>query len=105
MESEEELAERWGRAARTLGDIDILLTHGPPRGTCDFTASGEYAGSESLWSLIHACSPSFHVFGHIHEGYGIAVSDAPRCMTFANVSLVDADYLTGGRGVTVLHVH
>jgi len=48
-------------------DTNILVTHGPPKGTFD----NNY-GSEHLMSAIsHLKELKLHCFGHIHEGYGI----------------------------------
>lgn len=68
VDTEEELAEKW---ALIPDDIDILVTHGPPKFGLDKTAYREFVGSESLrnWVFIH--QPQIHVFGHIHESYGI----------------------------------
>lgn len=55
-------------------DTDILVTHGPPLGMFDeindFRCQ-KRAGSLSLAAAIGTISPKLHVFGHIHEGYGV----------------------------------
>lgn len=52
--------------------LDILITHGPPYG--HFDAVGQrHVGCEELLETIECrlkYPPRFHVFGHIHEGYG-----------------------------------
>ncbi|KAL6232314.1 Metallo-dependent phosphatase-like protein [Aspergillus navahoensis] len=51
--------------------IDILLTHGPPKGILDqVVGSGESVGCEHLYRAVKRARPALHVFGHIHEGYG-----------------------------------
>ena len=68
-DTEEELAEKW---ALIPDDVDILVTHGPPRSVLDWNNSGNNYGSRSL--LRHATSlPNLKlfVFGHIHEAYGL----------------------------------
>jgi len=52
------------------GGIDIMLTHGPPRGILDKTAPGEAVGCDHLWKAVQRCKPRLHAFGHIHEGWG-----------------------------------
>ncbi|KAI0110320.1 Metallo-dependent phosphatase [Nemania sp. FL0031] len=47
-------------------DIDILITHGPPRAHLDLTTLGCDYLLRELWR-VH---PALHVFGHVHEGYG-----------------------------------
>jgi len=63
--SEEELAEHFNAIP---GEIDVLLTHTPPLGHGDLTASGEHVGSTALLGAIERVQPSLAVFGHIHEG-------------------------------------
>ncbi|MEQ1826080.1 MAG: metallophosphoesterase [Pirellula sp.] len=54
-------------------DIDILITHGPPKGVCDMTCdmdSGEpiHVGSQSLMRHVEQrIRPRIHAFGHIHD--------------------------------------
>lgn len=49
-------------------DVNILVTHGPAKGHLD----GKY-GSEHLRSVLsHLPDLKLHVFGHIHEAYGMA---------------------------------
>jgi Icc-related predicted phosphoesterase len=56
--------------------VNILITHGPPYGVCDYTpAWAENAGSTSLMGNVMSIfgkrkNPLIHIFGHIHEGYG-----------------------------------
>ncbi|CAG8198983.1 unnamed protein product [Penicillium olsonii] len=52
--------------------IDIVITHGPPRGILDYTNSGERAGSVDLFRALARARPRprMHCFGHIHEGWG-----------------------------------
>ncbi|KAG5981330.1 hypothetical protein E4U54_006659 [Claviceps lovelessii] len=46
--------------------VDILVTHGPPRGHLDLLKYGCGHLLEALWRV----RPRLHVCGHIHEGYG-----------------------------------
>ena len=54
-------------------DIDILITHGPPKGIRDVTKdfdTGEpvHVGSKSLRTHVDTrIKPMFHAFGHIHD--------------------------------------
>lgn len=47
-------------------DVDILITHGPPRAHLDTLRLGCPALLDELWRV----RPRLHVFGHVHEGYG-----------------------------------
>ncbi len=62
------LAERW---ALIPADTDVLVTHGPPMGILDRTADGASVGCEALRDALDRVRPRLHVFGHIHEAYGV----------------------------------
>jgi Icc-related predicted phosphoesterase len=71
------LAEKW---AKIPSDTDILITHGPPEGILDRTVHRDretgakkvyLAGCGDLTQRVAAISPKIHLFGHIHEGYGM----------------------------------
>lgn len=51
----------------------IVVTHGPPLGKGDYIPNtGEYVGCEDLRDeLENRVKPLLHVYGHIHEGYGV----------------------------------
>lgn len=51
--------------------IDILITHFPPYGIGDLTRNGSHLGSKDLLTAIRRIKPKYHIFGHIHENYGI----------------------------------
>ena len=54
--------------------VDIVMTHGPPRGILDSCPQGN-VGCGKLRRALHRVRPKMHCFGHIHEGYGIEVVD------------------------------
>jgi Icc-related predicted phosphoesterase len=68
VETEEELAEKW---ALIPNDIDILVTHSPPFTIKDGKNPDQNLGSTSLMKRISNVNLKLHVFGHIHEGYGL----------------------------------
>ena len=82
---------------------DVLLTHGPPYGILDEvkryvggyvdTKWIENCGDKMLLSKIIKIQPKYHMFGHIHEGYGVR-EDIPYLpnTTFINGSSVNASY-------------
>ena len=51
-------------------DVDVAVTHCPPRGVPDYTSSRERAGSTGLFAAIARARPQMHCFGHIHEAWG-----------------------------------
>lgn len=50
--------------------VDIVMTHGPPRGILDLTSTGQRAGSAELFEAVARSRPRMHCFGHIHAGWG-----------------------------------
>jgi Icc-related predicted phosphoesterase len=57
------------------GEIDIMVTHGPPFGILDKTEQGVHVGCENLFSAVWRCRPRLHAFGHIHEAWGAVRTD------------------------------
>ena len=51
-------------------DVDIMMTHGPPRYILDNTQDGNSAGCEHLRRAVERARPALHCFGHIHAGWG-----------------------------------
>ncbi len=70
-------------------DVDILVTHGPPYGHGDKTLRGELVGCEDLLEFVLKIKPKYHVFGHIHEAYGITQNEST---TFINASCLNLNY-------------
>lgn len=70
-------------------NTDILITHGPPFGILDRTNSNYNAGCEMLLKKVNLIKPKLHVFGHIHEGYGMIEKEK---IIFANASSVNINY-------------
>lgn len=68
---------------------DVLITHGPPYGILDQTNFGNRAGCKDLLEKVKELKPKYHIFGHIHEGYG---QKAVGETTYINASVVDAGY-------------
>ena len=50
--------------------VDIVVTHGPPKGIMDYTYGRERAGCSDLFAAVARVRPLIHCFGHIHEGWG-----------------------------------
>lgn len=69
--------------------IDILVTHGPPMGILDKTTGGKAVGCEELIKKILNIKPKYHIFGHIHEAYGILNQEHT---TFINASSCNVSY-------------
>jgi Icc-related predicted phosphoesterase len=56
-------------------DIDVLVTHGPPKGVRDLSENTygqlEQCGDSSLMKWVSTFKPKAHLFGHIHDMSGI----------------------------------
>ena len=50
--------------------VDVVVTHGPPKGIMDYTYGRERAGCPNLFAAVARARPRVHCFGHIHEGWG-----------------------------------
>ena len=68
-------------------NIDILLTHFPPKGIRDRIMNNirsRPGGLQCINEIIHKTNPKIHIFGHIHDSYG---SHHTRQCIFYNVSI------------------
>lgn len=83
------------KAANPIPDhpeIDIMLTHGPPKGILDETARSEKVGCDHLLRAVARCKPRLHCFGHIHEGWGAGRINW-RTKAFEHVKLAKSQVL------------
>lgn len=80
------LRETWNRIP--VG-TDVLITHGPPHGVRDQVHGGEHLGCEELKIRLGVIRPRVHVFGHIHDGFGVTQS---KQTVFVNGCTCDEDY-------------
>lgn len=74
-------------------DLNLLVTHAPPKGTGDFLPGWGFVGDKDLAAALPHLMPKVHVFGHIHEGVG-AYQLGPRVAY--NVAYVDDRYEPNG---------
>ncbi|MBK7505392.1 MAG: metallophosphatase domain-containing protein [Bacteroidetes bacterium] len=70
-------------------NTDILITHGPPFGKLDTNANQYKTGCDDLLKTVEKIKPKYHIFGHIHEAYGMLETNAT---TFINASILDEHY-------------
>lgn len=74
--------------------IDILITHGPPKGIGDGTGGYGHIGCEDLLRALEQVRPHLHLFGHCHSGGGVYKYDSTQCI---NVTTWECE-----RGPTVI---
>jgi len=67
QDSSENLIKYWEQIPE---NIDVLITHGPPRNFGDRILLGKNVGCENLLKRVLEVKPRYHLFGHIHEAYG-----------------------------------
>jgi Icc-related predicted phosphoesterase len=61
------IRQHWDRIPAAL---DLLVTHGPPRGLGDRVFFGMHVGCDDLLARVRRTPPRVHAYGHIHEARG-----------------------------------
>lgn len=69
-------------------DTNVLITHQPPYRILDSSANINY-GNRDLLQIVLSIKPKYHLFGHIHVGYGI---EKLEHTTFINSAIVNENY-------------
>lgn len=88
--------------ARVPDDVEVLITHGPPKDILDLSPYGnEHAGDvELLAKVMQLKNLKLHCFGHIHDGSGMVEigtlrADAPKALQrtwMVNAAICDEKY-------------
>lgn len=86
LERGKEIKRVWDNIPKNL---DILITHGPPYGYLDSLPSTGHIGCEELIKTIKRVKPKYHLFGHIHNGYGKAIVNK---INLINCAICDESY-------------
>lgn len=74
--------------AKIPDDTDIIVTHSPPFGIND-QVNWISQGCPALRDKVKDIAPKYHIYGHIHEGYGIYKDEQT---TYINCSLMNEAY-------------
>jgi Icc-related predicted phosphoesterase len=74
--------------AKIPSGIDVLITHNPPYGILDFSDNINY-GCVDLLQTVLKIKPYYHLFGHVHDAFGIEKSIHT---TYVNAALMNEDY-------------
>lgn len=70
-------------------NLDVLIAHGPALGILDKNKEGLPCGCPDLLDAIKRIKPTYFVFGHIHEGAGVAQFEGIECV---NAAALDGAY-------------
>lgn len=70
-------------------DVDVLVSHCPPKGILDRDLGENELGCEFLLEKVKKIKPKCHVFGHIHQGYGVMYWNET---IFVNASICNQKY-------------
>lgn len=77
-----------GQIRKIPTDTDVLVTHRPPLSILDGAADNSYGCPDMLEAVLRI-RPKYHLFGHIHDAYGIKETEVT---IFANGALLDEQY-------------
>ena len=89
MFMEDTMSGKFDESIRNIpSDTDILVTHQPPYGVLDFSENIHY-GDHLLLQTVLDTRPRYHLFGHIHDAYGV---EKGKSTIFSNASLLDEEY-------------
>ncbi len=69
--------------------IDVLISHRPPLGILDSIDDKIHYGSSLLFDRVTAIKPMLHLFGHVHDAFGLKEW---RGTMFSNAGLTDWKY-------------
>lgn len=67
-------------------NTNVLITHSPPYKINDLLKNGEHIGNASLYTALNKININFHIFGHVHDAYGITQLNNTQ---FINASSID----------------
>lgn len=99
VRGEEELRQHFQKMP---GEIDVLITHGPPRGVLD-----NGTGSLALRDAVEKRRIGKHIFGHLHELGGRSRSTVQRdgsLRTSYNVAALTGEALPATRAPVVIEM-
>lgn len=90
-----ELAAKW---AMVPDRVDVLVTHGPPKGILDRTPYYPTVGDAFLLERVLQVKPKLHCFGHVHLSRGVLERDG---IIFANAASLDEKYNPIGEAIVI----
>ncbi|TDN95580.1 Icc-related predicted phosphoesterase [Salegentibacter sp. 24] len=64
----QEINKHWDQIPQ---DTQVLITHTPPYKIKDVSGKGKHIGCASLLKTLQNRKIKYHIFGHVHDSYGI----------------------------------
>lgn len=92
-----EEAEYWKKIPEK---VNVLITHGAPHGYGDYVKSVMHSvGDIDLGVKVIEIQPKLHIFGHLHDGYGIY-----KCgnIQYINASVLDENYTLQNEPISII---
>lgn len=83
--SEKSICKHWNEIPN---DTDILITHVPPQNILDKNRRAESCGCPHLTARVKEVNPQYHIFGHIHESYGVIENDGITYVNSSNLNFL-----------------
>lgn len=81
-------------------NVNVLITHCPPKGIRDFLYNGSTVGSSELnIHLPRLKQLKAHLFGHIHYAYGVSLIDGVQ---YSNAALCNEQYCSVNEPIEIL---
>ena len=97
-----QLIDKW---AQIPMNTDILVTHTPPYGVGDgsFLSKGKilHIGCQNLMDAVLRIKPILHVFGHVHEGYGVYTLPRLDDTLFVNSAICNYFYKVNNKPIII----
>jgi Icc-related predicted phosphoesterase len=90
---DEEVAEAARRAAAE-GPVDVLLSHGCPRGVADLTLGNRHGGQRCFLDAFETVRPRVYLTGHLHRAQEYRTRDGRLVRNVGETPRGDATLLT-----------
>ena len=94
-----EILKHWNKIP---GNTDFLITHSPPYTVLDELDNKRHIGCERLYKRINELKIPHHIFGHVHDDYGIVKT---KHSVFINASSLDSKYRHINAPLVVHHLN
>jgi Icc-related predicted phosphoesterase len=91
----DELKRAW---AKIPENVDVLITHTPPKGILDKNSNGRECGCSQLRTRLQELRPQVHCFGHIHASAGTIDLAGTK---YVNACIVNSRYEVVGKAIDI----